>query len=216
MTSEGDHRRAGSIESDHPLRSRFEDSGVESNARLTSMTAVVLLALLAAEGVTILRVGRLLSAHVFIGMLIVPPVLLKLGSTFYRFVRYYSGSPAYRRKGPPPALLRMLGPFVGASTIAVLATGIALLFVGNGERGQMLTLHKVTFVLWFIAMTLHVLGHLVDTARIAPRDWLRSTRREAAGAGVRQWLVVTSVVLGLPLGILFLGYLHAWTGTSAR
>ncbi len=216
MTTEGDHRPVGSTDDALLPQSQFDDAGVESNARLTSTAGVVLLVLLAAEGVTVLRVGRLLSAHVFIGMLIVPPVLLKLVSTFYRFVRYYSGSPAYRRKGPPPAVLRMLGPFVVASTIAVLATGIALLFVGSGERGQMLMLHKVSFVLWFIAMALHVLGHLVDTARIAPRDWLHSTRRDVSGAGVRQWLVVTSVVLGIPLGMLFLGYLHAWTGTSAR
>ena len=38
-----------------------------ANARLTASNAVVLLALLAAEGVTILRVRALLTPHVFIG-----------------------------------------------------------------------------------------------------------------------------------------------------
>ena len=47
--------------------------------------------LLAAEGVTILRLGRLLTLHFFIGMLLVGPVALKAGSTIYRFVRYYAG-----------------------------------------------------------------------------------------------------------------------------
>ena len=83
-------------------RRRSSDAGVESNARLTGSTAAVLLVLLAAEGVTVLRVGALLTPHVFIGMLLIPPVLLKIGSTGWRFVRYYRGSPAYRRKGPPP------------------------------------------------------------------------------------------------------------------
>ena len=76
------------------------DQGVESNARLTAMTAAVLLVLLGAEGITLLRLHSLLWLHVLIGTALVPPVLLKMGSTFYRFVRYYRGSPAYRRKGP--------------------------------------------------------------------------------------------------------------------
>ncbi|HXJ27767.1 MAG TPA: hypothetical protein VNH17_18775, partial [Streptosporangiaceae bacterium] len=42
-----------------------------ANARLTASNAVVLLALLAAEGVTILRVRALLTPHVFIGMVLV-------------------------------------------------------------------------------------------------------------------------------------------------
>jgi len=72
--------------------------GTDANARLTSSTALVLLVLLAVEGVTVLRVGSLLTLHVFIGMLLVPPVLVKLASTFWRFAKYYSGSREYREK----------------------------------------------------------------------------------------------------------------------
>ena len=83
---------------------RRADAGVAANARLTASNAVVLLVLLAAEGVTILRVRDLLTPHVFIGMVLVPPVLLKMASTGWRFARYYRGVPAYQRKGPPPLL----------------------------------------------------------------------------------------------------------------
>jgi hypothetical protein len=189
---------------------RRAEEGVESNSRLTASTAVVLFVLFAVEGVTILSVRRLLTIHVFIGMLLIPPVLLKVASTSYRFVRYYLGSPAYRRKGPPPALLRLLGPFVVVSTLAVIATGIALLLVRGGLRSQLLLLHKATFVLWFGAMAIHVLGHLLDTARIAPRDWARSTGTHVAGAGARQWTVAASVVLGVPVGLLLLGRVGPW------
>jgi hypothetical protein len=197
---------------DGPGGARRAHEGVESNARLTASTAVVLFVLLAAEGVTILKVHSLLAPHVFIGMLLVPPVLLKIGSTTYRFVRYYRGSPAYRRKGPPPVLLRLLGPFVVASTVVVLASGIALVLAPRSVRQPLLLLHKASFVLWFGAMAIHVIGHLADTARLAPRDWLRRTRTDVRGAGLRQWAVVASVVLGIPLGLLFLGrvgpYVH--------
>src|SRR6266550_4435588 len=89
-------------------RDRF--GGVEGNEILTSATAVALTVLLVTEGVTIVHMGGLLSAHMFIGMVLIPPVLLKLASTGYRFVRYYTGSCAYRAKGPPPLALRLLAP----------------------------------------------------------------------------------------------------------
>lgn len=63
------------------------ERGVEANARLTASTGVALLLLLAAEGVTVLRVRSLLTPHVVIGVLLVPPVLLKTGSTAHRFLR---------------------------------------------------------------------------------------------------------------------------------
>lgn len=170
----------------------------------------MLFVLLAAEGVTILRIHRLLSAHVFIGMLLVPPVLLKLGSTGYRFVRYYRGSAAYRGKGAPPPLLRLLGPFVVVLTLLVFGSGIALMFVASAWRPPMLFVHKASFVLWFGAMTIHVLAHLQETARLAPLDWLRRARRDVAGAGLRQWAVVTSLALGIPLGLLLVGRVGPW------
>lgn len=188
----------------------------ESNARLTAGTAVLLLVLLAAEGVTILRIRGLISVHVFIGMLLVSPVLVKTGSTGYRFARYYLGSPEFRRKGPPPALLRLLGPFVVLLTFAVLASGIALLFAGASLRPDLLFVHKASFLLWLGAMTIHVLGHLLDTARVAPRDWMHRTRRDVAGASLRQWTITASLAAGLLLGLLFLGRVGPWLAAVTR
>jgi hypothetical protein len=188
---------------------------VESNARLTASTAVVLFVLLAVEGVTLLRLGPLLSVHVFIGMVLVPPVLLKMGSTGYRFLRYYGGSPPYRRKGPPPLLLRLLGPFLVVATVVMLASGIALLLATPAWHTRLLLLHKGSFILWFAAMTVHVIAHFVDTARLAPRDWMRRTRGQVRGAGIRQWLIVSSLMTGILLGVLLVGRVGPWL-TSAR
>ena len=161
-------------------------AGVEANARLTASVAVVLLVLLALEGVTLLQLGSLLRVHVFVGMLLVPPVLLKSASTGYRFARYYTGSPAYVRKGPPHPILRLVGPLVVVLTFMVLVTGIVLLWVPS-VHDRALFLHKASFVLWFGAMTVHVLGHLADTYRLAPRDLgaeaVCSRRLVASGCG---------------------------------
>jgi hypothetical protein len=186
------------------------DEAVEANSRLTAGMGAVLFVLFGAEGVTVLRVRGLLSAHVFIGMLLVPPVLVKTASTGWRLVRYYAGSPAYRRKGPPPVLLRLLGPAVVVLTMVVLGSGIALVLAPSSFRGRLLSIHKASFVLWLAAMTIHVLGHLLETARVAPADWARRTSRDVAGAGLRRWALVSSVVLGCLLGVLMLGPASAY------
>lgn len=180
------------------------DSRVESNARVTGGVAALLLVLLAAEGATVLSVRSLLSAHVFIGMILVPPVLLKIGSTGWRFVRYYKGDPAYLRKGPPHVVLRLLGPAAVILTVVLFGSGIALILVHGSIQGRLLSIHKVSFVLWFALMTVHVLGHLSETARLAPADWMKRTRREVNGAGVRQWALVSTVVIGCILGAVML------------
>lgn len=174
------------------------------------MAAALLLVLLVAEGLTILRVRSLLTPHVVIGMVLVPVVLLKIGSTTWRFARYYLGDPEYRRKGPPPLVLRLLGPFVVVLTVAVLGTGIALLFSPGAGRSQWMFLHKATFVLWFGAMTLHVLGHLLDTARLAPRDFYWRTRAQVHGASARQWLIVGAAAIGAILALAVAPKIGPW------
>ncbi|HEU0315871.1 MAG TPA: hypothetical protein VFR49_01000, partial [Solirubrobacteraceae bacterium] len=69
----------------------------------------------------------LLTVHLFVGVLLVPPVLLKLGTTGYRFVHYYAGTRRYRRKGPPRPALRLIAPVLVLTTVAVLASGTVLL-----------------------------------------------------------------------------------------
>lgn len=204
----GSGRRGGGTADERSRR--LGDQGVEANARLTGTMAAILLVLFAIEGLTILRIQSLLTVHVVIGMLLVPPVLVKIGSTTWRFARYYLGSPAYRRKGPPPPLLRLLGPAVVVLTLAVLATGIALLLAPLADRNELFFLHKVTFVLWFIVTAVHVLGHILETTRLAPQDWMQRTRRQVRGAGARQWLAATSLVIGLILAVVVAPHVGPW------
>ncbi|MEI6854848.1 MAG: hypothetical protein WCK12_01985 [Acidimicrobiaceae bacterium] len=185
-----------------------EVAGVEGNARLTAAIAAIIFILLAVEGVTILQVGPLLIPHVFIGVLMIPVVVLKIGTTTWRFAKYYLGDEEYRRKGAPPIILRMLGPALIALTIIVLGSGIGLVLLPQNFRDQMFFFHKVSFILWFIAMTIHVLGHVVETATLAPRDWVAHTRRDVARASTRQWVLVWGVAVGIPLAMLITSHTH--------
>jgi hypothetical protein len=189
------------VEPDRPP----EDAGVEGNARLTAMTGALLLLLLAAEGVTIVRIGPLLKLHVFLGALLVPPIAVKLASTIYRFGRYYGGAPPYRRKGAPPLVLRLLGPLLVVLTVVMFASGVALLFVGIDARGTLLFLHRASFILWFAVMAVHVLGHLIEVGRIAPRDFLPSTRQRGHRGALRQLVILGALAVGGVLGAALLG-----------
>jgi hypothetical protein len=192
------------------------DAAVEGNARLTAANAAVLMVVLAAEGFTLLGVRQMLTPHVLIGMILIPPVLLKVGSTGWRFARYYRGTPAYRRKGPPAMLLRLLGPIVVVLTVVLLASGVALLYAPGSSLSLLLKVHKASFILWFGAMMIHVLGHLGEVVRFAPRDWLRRGRRDVGGAGIRQWLIAASLGVGALAGVLVLSRIGPWLAVSGR
>ena len=182
--------------------------GAEGNARLTATTAVVLLLLLATEGVTILFLRPLLSVHVFVGMLLIPPVALKLASTGWRFLRYYTGSPPYRLKGPPALLLRLLvAPAVVASTLVLFGSGVTLLVVGPGG-GIVLGLHKASFVLWFGTMTVHVLAYTLKLPALATADWRQTTRLPSAL--LRVGIVAVSLLAGAVLAAATLHLAQPW------
>lgn len=187
---------------------------VLGNARLTGGAAALLLLLLALEGATIPFIGRLLGPHIFIGMLLIPPVLLKLATTGYRFARYYIGAPAYRRKGPPAPAMRLLAPGVVLTSIALFGTGVALLLVGP-RPDSLIFLHKASFAAWFALMTVHVLGHLLEVPRLALPDWRRHGGPEAAlaGAGLRIAVLLAVAFAGVALAVASVSLASPWLST---
>lgn len=195
--------------------------GTAGNERLTAATGVVLLAPLAVVGITLLRLRGLLSVHLFVGMLLIPPVLLKMASTGYRFARYYTHEPRYRRKGPPQTILRVLAPLVVISTVVVFASGVALLLIGPSSRGDLLPIHKVSFIVWAAAMALHVLGHLAQLPRALGvrretmgyvygdgASWKRTPMR-AGGAG-RMLSLSAALVSGIALAVVLVPQYGPW------
>jgi hypothetical protein len=192
------------------LLARLTAGGTDGNEQLTAITGVVLILMLAALGVTILRVGQLLDAHMFIGMLLLGPVALKMASTGYRFARYYTSNPAYRRKGPPAIELRLLAPAVVVTTVVVFATGVALLFVGPASRGVLAPLHKVSFIVWLAVTALHVLGHLAGLPAALAADRRRSWDTAGSGRGARALLIAGAIVGGLVIALLTESQFGAW------
>jgi len=171
--------------------------GSDGNERLTAHTAAVLLVLLAAEGATILAIRTLLVPHVFIGFLLIPPVALKLASVGWRMRGYYWRLEPYLLRGPPGWFLRfVVGPVAIVSTVVLFASGVAV--VALGQRGLLLGLHKVSFVIWFGAMTLHVLAHVPRLPALL-RDRLpgRTLRLTALGASLAAGVLLAVATLPL-------------------
>lgn len=185
------------------------DSGtpaVEANRRLTATTAIVLLVLLAAEVLTVLGLRAHLPVHLFIGVLLVPPVLLKLGTVGQRFVRYYAGDPAFRAAGPPDLAMRLLAPLVVLSTLAVIATGLELWLFGLRFGSVWITAHLVSFVVWAAVTAIHVLAYIERARGLAAADVRPDPG--ATPAITRRSLLGASLALGVLLALVTL----AWPG----
>jgi hypothetical protein len=188
-----------------PRLRRF-GGGVTGNARLTALAGVVLLVLLAIEGATIPFLGSLLTVHIFVGMLLLGPVALKLGSTGYRAARYYGRSPDYVREGPPALGMRFfVAPVLVFSTLVLFGTGVALIAIGR--RGPLSLLHKASFIVWVAVMSIHVLVYALRAGRRAVSD-LGHDR--VGGALLRQVLILGALGAGLIAAVLTLPIAEHW------
>jgi hypothetical protein len=184
-------------------------AGVEGNEKLTAMTGAILLAGFAIEGLTILEIHRLLYWHFLLGLVLIGPVLLKIASTLYRFVRYYAGSAPYVRKGPPGPVLRVLGPLVVLTSVAVLGTGVILAVADRG--GPWLFLHKASFVLWFGVMTIHVLNYAPRLPRMLGARSQYGGRTVPTPGGAARWLLLSgSLAVGVGVAAVTMSMSASW------
>jgi hypothetical protein len=184
--------------------------GIEGNELLTSTAAAILTILLLAEGVTIVHLNGLLSAHMLIGLTLMGPVMLKLGSTGYRFVRYYTGAPVYRAKGPPQLLLRALAPVLVAATVVIFVTGVWLLLLGH-RSDQVLMLHKIGFIVWGVVFAVHFLAYLPRATRSLRAAWdTRVGGLPLPGSRARAILVASSLAAGIALALALLSLIGDW------
>ena len=192
-------------------RPRGRLGGTDGNQHLTSLTAAVLTVLLLAEGVTILWLGNLRAEHMFIGLVLIGPVLLKLASTGYRFVRYYGGARTYREKGPPALPLRVLAPALVFTTVVVFASGVGLLAAGR-RSDILMTFHKAGFIGWSICFGVHFLAHLPRVLRSLAEGWTAARADRTPGSGLRGALLAASLCGGFVLAFALLTQIGAWHG----
>ncbi|MGZ4670602.1 MAG: hypothetical protein ACXVX3_18895 [Blastococcus sp.] len=197
-------------------------SGPAGNAQLTAWTGLLLLALIVVELVTLIDVRGMLSWHVVVGVLLVAVAVLKIASTSWRFLRYYTGHRPYKQAGPPPTLLRILGPLVIVATVGVLGSGLWLIAVGAdsgrnalftilGQRIDLLSIHQGMFIVFAVVAGLHVLARLVPAVTVTTG---RIQREDGAGR-LRGWaprlaILTATLVAGALAAALILPAASSW------
>src|SRR6266568_2109243 len=213
MKSLGNHgtvRPSGQTHTDS--RDSDERSAVVGNERLTALAGAVLLVLFVVELVTVPNLSTLLSVHVLVGVLLVGPLAVKLGSTGYRFLRYYTGAPAYVRKGPPSLPLRVLAPLLLATTLVVIGSGIGLVVTGPLHPGPLLLVHGMSTLLWLPLIAIHVFAYLRRVPRLVADDWSKSSsRNEHLARGLRLGVNLSALLAGALAAVLVLPIAAPWT-----
>jgi hypothetical protein len=206
----------GEVDRDDPALPRT--GGPAGNARLTAWGGVLLLALFLVECFTLLGLHRMISVHILIGTMLVPLALLKTATTGWRIARYYAGDAAYRQAGPPPALLRLLGPLVVLTALAVLGSGLALVPIGDashdalfrfaGQRVDAITIHQACFIAWLVVVGVHTIVRLVPAVRLAAG---RAGPSPVEGRVSRATVLVVTLTVGAVVGVAVLDASASWT-----
>jgi hypothetical protein len=206
----------GQTRRDDPIGSRT--GGPAGNARLTAWTGLILLVFFLAETATLVSVGSLITVHILIGAFLVPLILLKTVTTGWRIARYYVGSADYRQAGPPPLLLRLLGPIVVLTSLAIVGSGLALIALGHaaytpiftvgGFSVSPLTIHQASFIAWAAATVVHLLARTVPAIKLVRRE---PRHAHVPGARLRACTIVGAVTVGVVVGLLVLHLSGDWT-----
>jgi hypothetical protein len=186
---------------------RFDPVG---NERLTAIVGIALLILTVVELATIpLGVHRFMSLHVFVGFVLIPPIVLKLASTGWRFARYYTGTNAYVTQGPPRLPMRLLAPFLVAATIVLFASGVAMGVLHGQPLSVARRLHGPASVIWLVLVGIHVVVYMQCALSSSAED-ATAFVRAVRGARARVYLLATAIVSGVVLGIATVPAQHHW------
>jgi hypothetical protein len=175
---------------------------IERNKRITAIAGTVLFVLIIAELVITANLDGLRSEHIFVGVLLAGPLVVKICSTGYRFFRYYTKSPEFVRSGPPNILLRVLAPFLVVMTILVFISGFGLAFGGHAYEGLFHKVHTVSVTLWLPLLGVHIYAYIRKAFGLIKYDWTSQSKYRVPGREGRLGINVAAIILSGVAGII--------------
>src|SRR6266702_4132459 len=215
MKSLGDHGPMRPSGQTQPSGGNGDDrSAVVGNERLTALAGAVLLVLIVVELVSSASLHAGIAIHIFVGVGLSGPLVVKLGSTFYRFLRYYTRSPAFVRRGPPRLALRVLAPLLIATTLVVIGSGIGLVVTGPRSAGLLLPLHGISVLVWLPLIAIHVFAYIWRIPRLVANDWSKQAAEQAPGRERRLGMNLGTLMVGAIAAILLLPVATPWIAWS--
>jgi hypothetical protein len=195
----------------HTSEGNGDEFAVAGNERLTALAGAVLFVLMVIEVVSAAILHTLLSIHVFVGILLTGPLVVKLGSTGWRFLRYYTGVPAFVRRGPPHLLLRVLAPLLIVATLLVIGSGIGLVVLGPSHAGSLLSLHGISALILLPLLVIHIFAHTRQIPRLVADDWSNPCAEAAPGRGWRLNVNLGALLAGAVAAILLFPRAAPWS-----
>jgi hypothetical protein len=164
----------------------------------------------------LLGLQRFLSWHVFVGFVLLPPIALKLSSTGWRFLRYYTRTEAYRLKGAPQTLMRLLAPLLVAATLLLFGSGVAMGLVHGSALSLARRIHGPAAFLWTVTLGAHVLVYLPRALRAARADVVPTTRRATVGSVARLVALGAALAAGAVLAVATIPAETHWLHLPSR
>lgn len=188
-----------------------EGANPGGNERLTAAIGVLVLAPVVVEIATVLLgVHTFMSLHVFVGLALIPAVLLKLTSTGWRFARYYTRNRAYIALGPPQIVMRVIAPLFVTATVALFGSGIGMGILQGSALQIARRVHGPASAIWLALLGLHVLVYVKRALIRAGGDLLPAKRTYVRGTAARICLLAIAVICGLALGGATVPSQHRW------
>lgn len=168
---------------------------------MTTETGLLLVPLLLAAGATGLAIGGPFRLpHLAVGLVLVPPLVLKLATAGYRFGRYHLGDAGFVAAGPPAPGLRPIAPPLVLAILVLMISGLALwLEPATGAVAVWQALHKLSFLVFGACVGVHVLIHLLRTPGL-------ELRQPLPGARLRMLYLAGSVMLGVAIAVIGLAW----------
>jgi len=182
----------------------------DGNERLTAVGVLLLAPIVVEIATVLLGVHTFMSWHVFVGLALIPAVVLKLATTGWRFGRYYSRSRAYVEHGPPQVVMRLLAPLFVAATVVLFGSGVAMGLLHGHALQIARNLHGPASVVWLLLLGLHVLVYVGRALRRTAEDVLPAERASVPGKSARLYALAAAIVCGLVLGAALVPAQHRW------
>lgn len=194
----------------HRIISAKNSYSVKRNERLTALAGSVLLVIIVLELIITANLHALIPVHIFIGVLLAGPLLVKMFSTGFKFFRFYSKHPAFVEKGPPHILLRLLAPLLVLITLVVFVSGFGLAWVGPTHSHLLFDIHAASTFVWIPLVAVHVYAHIRKASKLIASDWSRESKDPVSGRTGRLRFTLVGVALGLLAAIVMIPVSSQW------
>ncbi|WAH44945.1 hypothetical protein NZD89_28285 (plasmid) [Alicyclobacillus fastidiosus] len=183
---------------------------VVRNERMTAFAGAILFVLIVIELFITANLHALISVHIFVGVLLSGPLIVKMCSTGYRFFRFYTRSAVFVQKGPPNIWLRLLAPFLVIITVLVFISGFGLAVVGPTHTGLFFKIHAVSVTLWLPLIAVHIYAHIRKVPRQIANDWSKKSEFRVPGRASRIGINSSALVVGFIAAIVMIPVSTPW------